>query len=38
MSLRPQMLADVRSGKQIMTCESCNRILYVAPKETASTV
>lgn len=38
MSLRPQMLADVRSGKQIMTCESCNRILYVAPKETASAV
>lgn len=37
MSLRPQMLADVRSGKQIMTCESCNRILYVAPKETATT-
>lgn len=38
MALRPQMLADVRSGKQIMTCESCNRILYVAPKETASAV
>jgi predicted nucleic acid-binding Zn-ribbon protein len=38
MALRPQMLADVRSGKTIMTCESCNRILYIAPKETASAV
>jgi predicted nucleic acid-binding Zn-ribbon protein len=37
MSLRPQMLADVRSGKTIMTCETCNRILYVPPKETATT-
>jgi hypothetical protein len=27
----------VRSGKTIMTCETCNRILYVPPKETATT-
>ena len=37
MSLRPQMLVDVKAGKNIITCESCNRILYVRPKETATT-
>jgi hypothetical protein len=37
MSLRPQMLVDIKVGTQIKTCESCNRILYVAPTETAQT-
>ena len=32
MSLRPQMQAEVRKGNQIITCESCTRILYTAPK------
>lgn len=32
MSLRPQMQVEVKRGDQIITCESCTRILYVAPK------
>lgn len=35
MSLRPQMLVDVKKGDKIMTCESCNRILYYQPTEKA---
>lgn len=31
MALRPQMLVEVKRGEQIITCESCTRILYVAP-------
>ena len=34
MSLRPQMAVEVKRGEQIITCESCTRILYVAPAET----
>jgi predicted nucleic acid-binding Zn-ribbon protein len=30
MALRPQMLVEVRRGEQIVTCESCTRILYIA--------
>ena len=30
MSLRPQVALEVKRGDQIMTCESCTRILYVA--------
>jgi predicted nucleic acid-binding Zn-ribbon protein len=30
MALRPQMLMEVRRGEQIVTCESCTRILYFA--------
>jgi predicted nucleic acid-binding Zn-ribbon protein len=30
MALRPQMQVEVRRGEQIVTCESCTRILYVA--------
>jgi len=30
MALRPQMLMEVRRGEQIVTCESCSRILYYA--------
>ncbi len=32
MSLRPQMQVEVRKGEQIITCESCTRILYIATK------
>jgi hypothetical protein len=32
MSLRPQMQVEVKRGDQIITCESCTRILYIAPK------
>ena len=30
MSLRPQMQVEVKRGDQIITCESCTRILYIA--------
>jgi predicted nucleic acid-binding Zn-ribbon protein len=30
MSLRPQMQVEVKRGDQIITCESCTRILYTA--------
>ena len=30
MSLRPQMQVEVKRGDQIITCESCTRILYMA--------
>jgi predicted nucleic acid-binding Zn-ribbon protein len=33
MKLRPQMVVDIKVGKQILTCENCNRILYIAPTE-----
>ena len=28
--LRPQLFAEVKASQHIMTCESCNRILYYA--------
>ena len=30
MSLRPQMQVNVKKGDEIITCESCTRILYVS--------
>lgn len=33
MKLRPQMQVELRTSDRIMTCESCTRILYVAPAE-----
>ena len=36
MALRPQMLVEVRRGEQIITCESCTRILYFAPTDAAA--
>jgi predicted nucleic acid-binding Zn-ribbon protein len=33
MSLRPQVMAEVRRGDEIITCDNCGRILYVAPSE-----
>jgi predicted nucleic acid-binding Zn-ribbon protein len=35
MSLRPQMMAEIRRGEEIITCDNCGRILYVAPPEPA---
>ena len=32
MSLRPQVMADVRRGEEVITCDNCNRILYYAPE------
>ena len=31
--LRPQIYNDVRSGKDVVSCDSCQRILYLSPKE-----
>ena len=33
MTLRPQIMAQVRRGDEIVTCDNCNRILYYAPQE-----
>jgi predicted nucleic acid-binding Zn-ribbon protein len=30
MSLRPQVMADIRRGEEIIICDNCNRILYYA--------
>jgi hypothetical protein len=35
MALRPQIMADVRRGEEIITCDNCNRILYYAPANAA---
>lgn len=35
MALRPQAMAQVRRGEEIVTCENCNRILYFAPVDSA---
>ena len=32
-ALRPQTMADVRRGDEIITCDNCNRILYYVPPE-----
>lgn len=37
MSLRPQAMAEVRRGEEVVTCDNCNRILYFAPADSAST-
>jgi hypothetical protein len=33
MALRPQMMAEVRRGDEIIFCDNCNRILYYAPTD-----
>ena len=33
MKLRPQMQVEIKKGNEIITCESCTRILYIAPTE-----
>ena len=33
MSLRPQVMAEIRRGEDIITCDNCGRILYVAPAD-----
>jgi hypothetical protein len=35
MALRPQIMAQVRRGEEIIQCDNCNRILYYAPAEQA---
>lgn len=36
MKLRPQMQLEVKKGDQIITCESCTRILYMPAREEQS--
>jgi len=31
MSLRPQVMAEIRRGEEVLTCDNCGRILYYAP-------
>ena len=38
MALRPQIMADVRRGEEVITCDNCNRILYYAPASAAQRV
>jgi predicted nucleic acid-binding Zn-ribbon protein len=33
MSLRPQVMAEIRRGDDIITCDNCGRILFYAPAE-----
>jgi predicted nucleic acid-binding Zn-ribbon protein len=35
MSLRPQVMAEIRRGEDVITCDNCNRILYYVQAETA---
>src|SRR5260370_14370615 len=35
MALRPQIMADVRRGEEVITCDNCNRILYYIPANAA---
>jgi len=36
MTLRPQIQVEVRKGDEIITCESCTRILYVSAESTSA--
>ena len=38
MALRPQIMADVRRGNEVITCDNCNRILYYVPAHAAQPV
>jgi predicted nucleic acid-binding Zn-ribbon protein len=35
MALRPQVMAEVRRGEEIIMCDNCNRILYYVPQDSA---
>ena len=37
-ALRPQVMAEVRRGEEIVTCDNCNRILYYQPAAQGTTV
>ena len=37
MALRPQVMAQVRRGDEVITCDNCNRILYFIPKDSVTT-
>ena len=33
MALRPQVMAEIRRGEEVITCDNCGRILYYVPSE-----
>jgi predicted nucleic acid-binding Zn-ribbon protein len=35
MALRPQAMAEVRRGEEVVTCDNCNRILFHVPRDPA---
>jgi predicted nucleic acid-binding Zn-ribbon protein len=35
MALRPQVMAEVRRGDEVIICDNCNRILYYVPADAA---
>lgn len=37
MALRPQVMAEIRRGEDIITCDNCGRILYYVPSESRQT-
>ena len=37
MQLRPQVQLNVKKGDEIITCESCTRIMYIAPRDAEAT-
>ncbi len=37
MALRPQVMAEVRRGGEVITCDNCNRILYYVPADSSTT-
>ena len=37
MALRPQVMAEVRRGGEVITCDNCNRILYYAGSDSTTT-
>jgi uncharacterized protein len=37
MALRPQVMAEVRRGMEVITCDNCNRILFYAASDSAPT-
>jgi hypothetical protein len=36
MALRPQAMAEVRRGEEVVTCDNCSRILFYVPRDSAS--
>ncbi len=33
MALRPQVMAEIRRGEEVLTCDNCGRILYYVPTD-----
>ena len=33
MSLRPQVMTEIRRGAEVITCDNCGRILYYVPAD-----